>query len=137
MIEEIQNLACEIYSITLSELKGKKRDRRLIIPRYISMLACKDLSNITLVEIAKEYERDHSTIIHAINTMRGEMKFNKILEKEYESFLSSARDITACPLKTNIDSLIEKEAESVQTLENEFNKWIVNLIQNGMRVNLC
>ena len=68
-IPAIQKQVSDFYAIKLSELKSTRRDRRIARPRQIAMYLAKQLTTLSLPEIATQFERDHTTIMHAIKTI--------------------------------------------------------------------
>ena len=68
-IEDIQKAvcACSCFSVNLSDLKGKRRSRSISRPRQIAMYICrKYLNNATFPDIGNRFNKDHSTVINAV-----------------------------------------------------------------------
>ena len=61
--------ACKICDITMDELKGKARNRHLIVARHICFYILRNDFALSLVEIGRIFNRHHSSIIHAIKNM--------------------------------------------------------------------
>ena len=65
-IENIQKVVAEHYNVSVSDLKSKKKDRKFVIPRQISIYICCSLTEYSTTEIGNEFGgRDHTTIMHA------------------------------------------------------------------------
>ena len=65
-IDSIQNVIAEYFSITITDLKGKKRPRYIVLPRQIAMYLSRKHTDASLPEIGKFFGgRDHTTVIHA------------------------------------------------------------------------
>ena len=72
-IENIQKVVAEAYNIKVEELKGKKRDKKYIIPRFIAVYIAREMTEYAYTEIGNEFGgRDHTSIMNG---------YNKILEK--------------------------------------------------------
>jgi chromosomal replication initiator protein len=64
-ITRIQAAVAEHFDLSLEELLGKDRSKRVAGPRQIAMFLACELSGETLPMIAAAFDRDHSTVIHA------------------------------------------------------------------------
>lgn len=72
--------------VTIDELCGANRSRNLVLARQIAMYLCRELTDMSLPQIGREFGgRDHTTVIHAdrkIRTLMAEKHavFNQITE---------------------------------------------------------
>ena len=65
-IEQIQKIVCEHFAIKLSDMKAKKRTKEVALPRQIAMYLSKQLTNLSLNDIGKNFGgKDHATVIYA------------------------------------------------------------------------
>ncbi|MEK6589966.1 MAG: chromosomal replication initiator protein DnaA [Nitrospinota bacterium] len=65
-IGDIQKAAAEYFNIKVADLKSKKRERNIALPRQVAMFLCKELTNLSLEDIGKSFGgKDHSTVIHS------------------------------------------------------------------------
>lgn len=64
-IPDIQAAVAEHFELSLDELLGKDRSRRVAGPRQIAMYLACEFSGQTLPMIASAFQRDHSTVVHA------------------------------------------------------------------------
>lgn len=54
------------FGISIDELTGQSRSRHLVQARQIAMYLCRELTQLSLPQIGREFGgRDHSTVIHA------------------------------------------------------------------------
>ena len=63
-IELIQKTVADYYSLTLDDIKGRKRTQAIAYPRQISMYLCRKLLDKSSTQIGQAFGKDHSTIIH-------------------------------------------------------------------------
>jgi len=75
--EDIVRVVSEYYNIPKTEIMGKKQKREHVHARQICMFLMKNIYNMQVVEIAKFFGKDHTTVLHAINKIE-----KKISEKE-------------------------------------------------------
>ncbi len=68
-IDSIQKAVCDHFMVKSSDLKSTRRDRNIARPRQIAMYLSKELTSKSLPEIGLAFDRDHSTIIHAVKTI--------------------------------------------------------------------
>ena len=64
-IENIQKVVAEYYRIKVADLKSKSRARSVTRPRQVAMALAKELTNKSLPEIGRAFERDHTTDLNA------------------------------------------------------------------------
>jgi chromosomal replication initiator protein len=78
-LDIIEKAVCSYFSITPNDLKGKSKKKEIAIGRQIAMYLSKLLTDSSLKTIGLHFGgRDHSTVIHAVNTVT--KKFDTIGE---------------------------------------------------------
>jgi chromosomal replication initiator protein len=84
-IEYIQKLVCDYFSIPVEQVKSKTRKREIVQARQISMYYAKDLTKSSLKTIGMHFGgRDHSTVIHACQTVNDLMETDKKFKADIE-----------------------------------------------------
>ncbi len=74
-IKLIQNVVASYFDLKIEDLKAKKRSHAISYPRQIAMYLSRELTDNSLPKIGEEFGgRDHSTVIHACNKIRKELK---------------------------------------------------------------
>jgi chromosomal replication initiator protein len=69
-LDMIEKVVCSYFSITPNDLKGKSKKKEIAIGRQIAMYLSKLLTDSSLKTIGLHFGgRDHSTVIHAVNTI--------------------------------------------------------------------
>ncbi len=63
--ESIVHLVAQHYGITRDQLKGKRRTNSVALPRQIAMYLMRRQTTLSLSEIGRFFDRDHTTVIHA------------------------------------------------------------------------
>ena len=85
-VGHIKSVVCDKYHITLEEMDSKKRSRPLAYPRQIAMYLTRELTDMSLPKIGQEFGgRDHSTVIHACDKIKGDMEKDSQLFVTIES----------------------------------------------------
>ncbi len=54
------------FQVSLQEMQSKSRKRKLAFPRQIAMYLCRKHTEDSLADIGRIFNRDHSTVLHAI-----------------------------------------------------------------------
>jgi chromosomal replication initiator protein len=67
-IEVIQEEVARYYNVSIDELVGDKRTKRVVAPRQVAMYLARELTDLSLPAIGRAFGgRDHSTVIYAVN----------------------------------------------------------------------
>ena len=73
----IQETVSKYFNIEKEELKGIKRSNDITYPRQIAMYLCRNVANMSLPQIGKDFgNRDHTTVMHDCNKIEKEIKEN-------------------------------------------------------------
>ncbi|MBX2970909.1 MAG: chromosomal replication initiator protein DnaA [Cyclobacteriaceae bacterium] len=74
-VDFIQKTVSEYFKVDLDAMKGKVKKREIVIPRQVAMYFCKRYTQLTLALIGENFGgRDHSTVIHALESVEDMMK---------------------------------------------------------------
>lgn len=80
--EDVINSICEFYQIKPTQLKGTKRDAKLVRARQACMYVLKKESGLTFSEIGNLLGgRDHTTIMHGVEKIEGLISAHKLTEE--------------------------------------------------------
>lgn len=91
-VEFIQKLVCKHYSIKISEIKSSRKTKSLTLPRQIAMYLSREYTSCSFPAIGEKFgNKDHSTVIHAVKSIKNKLKDDislknalTILEKELQ-----------------------------------------------------
>ena len=70
-IAAIQDTVASVLGITKAELLSAGRAPRVARARQLAMYLARELTPLSLAQIAREFNRDHSTVIHAVRAVEG------------------------------------------------------------------
>ena len=90
-IEKILAAVSQKYSIPIDSIKGRSRNTPIMRARHIAIYLIKRLTDIPLTNIAKVFERDHSTIISSISKIEDEVAENPGLELEINELIKEIK----------------------------------------------
>jgi chromosomal replication initiator protein len=75
--ERIVETVARYYGVPLDQIKGKARDRQVVLPRQIAMYLMREETEAPLLRIGEALGgRDHSTVLHGCEKIEREMAEN-------------------------------------------------------------
>ncbi len=90
---DVIQAVADFYHLTVKDLRDKRRDRVVVRPRQLAMYLTKQLTPMALPDIAKFFERDHTTVIHAIRTIEEYLKRDKQLTREKDLLVEQLKEV--------------------------------------------
>lgn len=90
-IEMIQAAVEDFYGISHKDIVGKGRARSIVRPRQVAIYLCRDLSETTLSNIGKAFNRDHTTVLHSCELISNQMQEDRNLREELEAVREKIR----------------------------------------------
>ena len=84
-VDFIQRCVVEEFGLTLQDLKTKRRNKQIVLPRQIAMYLSRELTELSLPEIGEFFGgRDHTTVLHSYNKIKDELIKNPGLKERIE-----------------------------------------------------
>lgn len=80
--EAIRSFIGGQYNISIEELKSRTRKRSVAFPRQIAMYLTRKYTDNSLADIGGLYNRDHSTVLHAIRVVTRDMSRNSSIKEQ-------------------------------------------------------
>lgn len=91
-IEMIQKEVVQFYGMSLADLRAKKRNRNIVLPRQIAIYLCRELTNMSLPEIGNAFGgRDHTTVLHSCKKIQEEIKENNSIRDAIEKLITTLK----------------------------------------------
>ncbi|MDD5668437.1 MAG: chromosomal replication initiator protein DnaA [Candidatus Omnitrophica bacterium] len=70
-VDFIQRCVAEEFGVSLSDLKTKRRNKNIVVPRQIAMYLSRELTELSLPEIGNHFGgKDHTTVLHSYNKIK-------------------------------------------------------------------
>lgn len=73
-IEEIKQAVAEHYDVEVNVLNGKKRTQRVAEARHVAMYLMRELTDLSLMDVAASFGKDHGTVIHAVKRVKAKFQ---------------------------------------------------------------
>jgi chromosomal replication initiator protein len=68
-VATIQEAVISVLGVTRDELLSPRRTPRVVRARQLAMYLTRELTSLSLAQIAREFDRDHSTVLHSIRSV--------------------------------------------------------------------
>lgn len=76
-VDTIQKCVAAQFGVSLGDLKTKRRNKNIVLPRQVAMYLSRELTQLSLPEIGEFFGgKDHTTILYSYN------KIKRVLEKD-------------------------------------------------------
>ncbi len=72
-IARIKDAVARHYEISMFTLMSDRQDAMALIPRFVSIYLSRELTPKTMSVIAREHNRDHTSVINAIKSLEKRM----------------------------------------------------------------
>lgn len=86
---QIVDNVCDFYGLTIAQVKGKCRVRGYVKARFVSIYIIRKRTGLTLKEIGRLFHRDHTSIIHAVQTIEEvlSLRFDNDYQEEIKKLM--------------------------------------------------
>jgi len=84
LVAHIQAVVAAYYGIQAHYMKSDQRGADIALPRQIAMLLSSELTPKSLPDLGRCFNRDHTTVMYAIRTVRRKMLSDAELEFDVE-----------------------------------------------------
>jgi len=89
---DIINKVSEKFDVTVEDLVSKSRHSKIVHPRFVAMYLLRKLTDLTTIDIGKEFgNRDHSTVLNAMNNVEKMIVENETLKETIDDIISELK----------------------------------------------
>ena len=92
-INQIKKVVCKYFKVSIEDLNSKKKNNSIAWPRQVSMYLATELTLLSLPEIGREFNRDHSTVIHAKEKVKEEIDNNLLFAPIINDLISKVKAV--------------------------------------------
>jgi chromosomal replication initiator protein len=94
-IEIIQKTVADTYSLSVNDLKGKKRNQKIVYPRQLAMYICREMTDFSTTEIGEAFGgRDHTTVMHSIEKIQSLFITDPSLDSTIENLKRTIKELS-------------------------------------------
>jgi chromosomal replication initiator protein len=87
-VDFIQRCVVEEFGITLQEIKHRRRNKNIVLPRQIAMYLSRELTELSLPEIGNSFGgKDHTTVLHSYNKIKEGLVINEELKERVDRII--------------------------------------------------
>ncbi len=90
-IEKIIEVTARKYDVTVEEILGTKRTKNIKTARNVAMYIAKQILNLSLPQIGKFMNRDHSTVHSNIQTIENQLETDNQLSNEITEIITEVK----------------------------------------------
>jgi len=83
-IPAIIALVARYFQVTPEQINSRSRRRTAVLPRQIAIYLSRRFCDVSLAEIGRAFNRDHSTVLHSISTIEKKMQAKASLQRQVE-----------------------------------------------------
>lgn len=91
-IETIQKIVADEFQISVSDLTGKKRDKKYVAPRQIAFYIAREMTEYSLTELGREFgDRNHSTVMHSCDVVEDLLKTDATFSARLQALMEAVK----------------------------------------------
>jgi len=94
-IETIQKAVADTFSLSINDLKGKKRTQKIVYPRQLAMYICREMTDFSTTEIGEAFGgKDHTTVMHSIEKIKSLFITDPSLDSTIENLKRTIKELS-------------------------------------------
>ncbi len=95
-LEIIQKVVAEYFSLSINDLKGKKKTQNIVFPRQLSMFITREITEYSTTEVGQAFGgRDHTTEMHACQKIEDKIRADPTLDSTIQSLIRMIKEYNA------------------------------------------
>lgn len=91
-VDAIIKAVANHYNLSFSDVKGKKRTKNIMMPRQIAMYIAREMTEFSTTELGAEFNKDHTTVMHACQKIEESIKNDSQLESNIELIIRGLKE---------------------------------------------
>ena len=107
--EEIMHRVARATGVTVAELRSRAKHKTLAEARQLAMLLMRDVEGMSLPEIGRMLDRDHTTVMHGIRSAKENLEFDRGDWRHYLRAVHGAylrKPVAYSPCATLVDQCV-------------------------------
>jgi chromosomal replication initiator protein len=92
-ISQIKRVVCKYFKISVEDINSKKKSNSIAWPRQVAMYIASELTTLPVTEIGREFNRDHTTILHAKQKVKEEIENNPFFVPVINQLINDVKSV--------------------------------------------
>jgi chromosomal replication initiator protein len=94
-IENIQQVVANHFSLSITDLKSKKRTKTIVHPRQLAMYIIKTITEFTTTDIGQAFGgRDHTTVLHSLKMIEDRLQSDPGEDRLIQNLIRSIKEFS-------------------------------------------
>ncbi|MFP3090652.1 chromosomal replication initiator protein DnaA [Treponema sp. TIM-1] len=95
-LDTILRVVAENYSLTINDLKGRKKTQNIVFPRQLSMYIARQITEYSTTEIGQFIGgRDHTTVMYSCNMIEERIRSDPTMDSIIQNFIRLIKEYSA------------------------------------------
>ncbi len=86
-VNSIKKIVGKHFNIKMEDFNSKRKTQSIAWPRQVAMYLTTELTDLSLPEIGREFNRDHSTVVHARDTVKERVEADPFFAAEINQII--------------------------------------------------
>ena len=92
-VSSIIKTVADYYKLSISDLKGKKRNKNIALARQVAMYIIRETTDYSTTEIGAEFNgRDHTTVMHSCQKIEDLIKFDSVFASAVNRLIRDCKE---------------------------------------------
>ena len=92
-VNAIKKIVGKHFSVKMEDFNSKKKIQTIAWPRQIAMFLATTMTDLSLPEIGREFNRDHSTVVHARDLVKEKINADPFFTAEINQIISEIKAV--------------------------------------------
>ena len=92
-VNEIKKIVGKHFNVHMEDFNAKRKTQSVAWPRQIAMYLSTELTDLSLPEIGREFNRDHSTVVHARDLIKEKINTDPFFTAEINQIIADIKAV--------------------------------------------
>lgn len=92
-VNTIKKIVSKHFNIRMEDFNAKRKTQSIAWPRQIAMFLTTELTDLSLPEIGREFNRDHSTVVHARDLVKEKVATDPFFTAEINQIIADIKGV--------------------------------------------
>ncbi len=92
-VSEIKKIVGKHFNVRMEDFSAKRKTQSIAWPRQIAMYLATELTDLSLPEIGREFNRDHSTVLHARDLIKEKINADPFFTAEINQIIADIKAV--------------------------------------------